>query len=116
MLSIFITPFLYVLNSIMKTNNMILPIGIRISIIGIVFLWCIFLIFKTLKTRKLLATAISLLMVIPSQILINFTLSKMITEPLVDIWDILVFSIVAILVVLLLAWDSYKLKNKAKQE
>lgn len=112
MLSIFITPFLYVLNNLIKTNNMILPVGIRMSIVGLVFLWCIFAIFKILKTRKLLATAISLLMVIPLQILINFTLSKIITETLVDIWDILVFSIVAILVVLLFAWDSYKLKNK----
>jgi hypothetical protein len=91
---------------------MILPIGIRMSIIGLVFLWCIFAIFKILKTRKLLAIAISLLMVIPLQILISFILSKMVSEPIIDIWDILSFSIVAILVVLLFVWDSYKLKNK----
>lgn len=114
MLSIFIIPFLYVLNSIIKTNHMILPVGIRMSIIGVIFLWCIFVIFKILKSRKLLAIAISLLLVIPLQIFINSILSKIVSESIIDIWDILNFSFIAILVVLLFAWDSYKLKNKAK--
>lgn len=114
-LSVLIIPFLYVLNNLIKTNNMILPIGIRMSIIGVAFSWCIFAIFKILKTRKLLAAAISLLIVIPLQFLINFILSKMISEPIIDIWDILNFSIVAILVTVLFIWDSYTLKNKAKR-
>ncbi len=115
MLSIFIIPFLYVLNSIIKTNNMILPVGIRMAIIGVVFLWCIFAIFKILKTRKLLATAISLLTVIPLQFAINFILSRMISEPIIDIWDILNFSIVAILAVVFFVLDSCTLKNKVKK-
>lgn len=114
-LSVLIIPFLYVLNNLIKTNNMILPVGIRMSIIGVAFLWCIFAIFKILKTRKLLAAAISLLIVIPLEILINFILSKIISEPIIDIWDILNFSIVAILAAVLFIWDSYTLKNKVKK-
>jgi len=114
-LSILIIPFLYVLNNLIKINNMILPVGIRMSIIGVAFLWCIFAIFKILKTRKLLAAAISLLMVIPLQFLINFILSKMVSEPIIDIWDILNFSIVAILAAVLFIWYSYILKNKGNR-
>lgn len=106
-LSVLIIPFLYVLNNLIKTNSMILPIGIRMAVIGIAFIWCIFVIFKIFKTRKLLAAAISILLVIPVQILINFVLSKIIAEPIIDIWDTLNFSIIAIAVAALLVRDFY---------
>ncbi len=106
-LSVLIIPFLYVLNNLIKTNSMILPIGIRMAVIGIAFIWCIFVIFKIFKTRKLLAAAISILLVIPVQVLINFVLSKIIAEPIIDIWDTLNFSIIAIAVAALLVRDFY---------
>lgn len=100
-LSILLVPFLYVLNNLIKINDMILPIGIRMSVISIVYLWAVFALFKILKSRTLIASAISLLLVIPMCFLINFTLSRIINEPLLDIWDILTFSIIAVAAVVL---------------
>lgn len=95
-ISVFIVPFLYVLENLIKVSDLILPIGIRMAVISIAFLWCIFVLFKILKTRKLIAAAVSLLIAIPIYILINFSLSQIISEPLIDVWDILSLSIIVI--------------------
>ena len=90
--SIFIAPYLYILNKLIGTSDLFLPISIRMAFIGVVYLWLVFILFKTLKARKLLATAISLLLAIPVDILIFFTLSKMISETF-DVWHIVSFFI-----------------------
>lgn len=95
-LSALIIPFLSVLNTLIAVNPLILPIGIRMSAISLLFLWSVFLLFKKLKGRKLLAGAISCIVVIPVLIIINFSLSKIIAEPLIDVWDIITFSILVI--------------------
>lgn len=69
--------------------NEVFSIGAVMSIISLVFLWIIYITYHRLKGRKLLATGITLLLAIPFTILINSTLSKMIGEPVIDIWDIL---------------------------
>lgn len=102
--SIFIIPFLYVLNSIIKVSDLFLPISISMAFIGIVYIWVIFLLFTKLKTRKLLATAITLLMLIPVDVLITFTLSRTISESL-NIWDIIGFFIVTIVAIVLFIID-----------
>ncbi len=111
-LSLLIVPFLYVLNSLIKVI-LLWPIGVRISLISIVYLWVVFALFKTLKSRKFIASAVSLLLATPVCVLINFTLSKIIGGPLLDIWDILTFSIIAVAVVVLFIIDFIALK-KAK--
>lgn len=91
--SIFIVPFLYVLNKLIGNSNLFFPISIRISFIGVVYLWIIFILFKILKARKFLATVISLLLAIPGDILIYFTISKMTSETF-DVWNIVTFFII----------------------
>ena len=100
-LSVLIIPFLYVLDHLIKTSNLILPVGIRIAIISMVFLWIVFALFKILKSKKRIASAISLLLAIPVCFLINFSLSRIISEPLFDVWDIFAFSIITIAAILL---------------
>lgn len=112
-LSALIIPFLYVLNNLITVNNLILPIGIRMSVISIIFLWSIFLLFKKLKARKLLAGAISFLIAIPVLILINFSLSKIIAESLIDVWDIITFFIMVIAAAALFAMDSIVHKKQS---
>lgn len=90
--SIFIVPFLYILNDLIGNSNLFLPISIRMSIIGVVYLWIIFILFNKLKARKFLAAAISLLLAIPVDILIYFTLSKMIAETF-NVWNIVTYVI-----------------------
>lgn len=105
-LSILIIPYLYVLDHILRAGDLFLPIGVRISVISVVFLWVVFIIFKKIRSRKLLAAAMAFLFAIPVHILINFSLSKLISEPLIDLWDILSLSIIVITAIILFAIDS----------
>ncbi|WP_312941687.1 helix-turn-helix domain-containing protein [Oscillibacter sp.] len=101
-LSVLIVPFLYVLDHLIEISDLILPIGIRMAIISMVFLWIVFALFKILKSRKRIASAITLLLAIPMSFLINVSLSKIISEPLLDVWDIFAFCIFATAAILLL--------------
>ncbi|WP_099468914.1 helix-turn-helix domain-containing protein [Konateibacter massiliensis] len=96
-LTILIIPFLYVIDNLVKDNPFIMPIGIRMAAISLVFLWSVFLLFKILKDQKLMAAAISFLIGIPVCFFISFSLSRIIDEPLIDTWDVLTYSILAIL-------------------
>jgi len=100
-ISILIIPFLYVLDNLINSGELFLPIGIRMAFISIVFLWLIFTIFKKLSLRILLAFAISFLLVIPFNMIANAILSKLISEPLLDVWDFLSFSIIGIIAMVL---------------
>ncbi|MDR2043269.1 MAG: helix-turn-helix domain-containing protein [Clostridium sp.] len=111
-LSLLIVPFLYVLNILMSVGALLLPIGIRMSVISIAYLWVVFALFKTLKSRKLIASAVSLLLAAPVCLLINFTLSKILAGPLLDIWDVLAFSIIAVAAVVLFIMDFTARKNE----
>jgi transcriptional regulator with XRE-family HTH domain len=86
--SILIIPFMYILSILIKVNE-VFRIGAIMSIIAIVFLWIIYILYYRLRERKLLATGITFLFAIPFILLTNSILSKMIGEPVIDIWDIL---------------------------
>lgn len=96
-LSALIIPFLYVLSLLVnvKQNSLIMPIGVRMSVISIVYLWAVFFLFRKIKS-KLLAGGISLLLTVPVIFLINFILSKMIPTAFIDIWDILTLAVIAL--------------------
>ena len=95
--SVLIIPFLYILENLIHADGLILTIGIRMSAISLVYLWGIFALFKISGLRKLIAAAVSVLLAIPVAVFINFTLSKIIVvEPLVDVWDILAYSIAVV--------------------
>lgn len=110
-LSVFLIPFLYVLDQLVKVTDLILPIGIRMSFLSILFLWIVFALFRIMKGRKQLAGAISLLLAIPLNLSINLILSKMVATPIIDIWDVLTFLIVGALSVILFFCDFKVQKN-----
>lgn len=115
-LSFLIIPFLYVLNSLIKTSPLLLPVGIRTAVVSVIFLWFVFALFRFLRTRKLVAAAISLLAAIPLSLLINLILSRIISEPIVDVWDILTFCIIIAAAGVLFAIDyNAGRKSGAKQ-
>lgn len=87
-LSIFIFPYLYILSRLVKVNS-VFSIGSIMSIITIIYLWLVFLIFYRVRKRKQAAVGLTLLLSIPFTLIINITLSKMISEPVIDVWDIL---------------------------
>ena len=105
-LTIGIFPFLYVLSRLRAGNALFLSIGLPMAIIGVVFLWVVFGLFRMLKKRKCLAATLSLLLVIPTNLLINAVLAPLIGEPLLDVWDILTFSIVGAAAIFLFVMDA----------
>lgn len=108
--SILIIPFLYVISKIIG-NNLIISIGIRMSLFSIAYLWCIYLIFRRLKNRKIMATAFSLLLAIPLCIIINISLAKILSVSFFDIWDVLSFAIIIVCAIILFIVDYFK-RNK----
>jgi len=95
--SVFVIPFLFVLNLLIESNGLIIAIGLRASIVVIAYLWIDFLLYKKLKSRVWLATAITVLLVIPVNFLINLIISLYIEQPKIDIWDIMTYSILLII-------------------
>ncbi len=81
------------------------------SIITLIFLWVIFGLYHRLKERKLLATGITFLFAIPFTLLVNITLSKMIGEPVFDMWDILSVFILLVIAVAFIIGDYAKSKG-----
>lgn len=106
--SILLIPFLYVLSRIIGENTIMMPISIRVSLLSIVWLWCAYLICRRFKHRKLAATAFSLLSTIPLCIAINVSLGSILSEPLLDAWDILSCILLALIAGALLFADSVK--------
>lgn len=88
LLSVFVIPYLYTLSALLKVKA-VFTIGTVMAIISIVYLWINLAIFHRLR-RKRIATGIMFLLTIPFMLIINITLSKMISEPILDIWDVLV--------------------------
>lgn len=109
-ISILILPFMYILNILIKVNEAF-NIGAIMSIYTLVFLWIIYILYYRLKERKLLATGITFLFAIPFTLLINITLSKLIGEPVIDVWDILSVFILLIVSVAFIIGDYARKKG-----
>lgn len=86
--SIFIIPYLYILSDLVNVKA-VFSVGTIMAIASIVFLWLIFIIFNRLKAKKLVAAGITFLISIPFMFIVNIILSRMISEPIIDVWDIL---------------------------
>lgn len=102
LLTLLCIPYFYLLDSLIDATNMIFPIALKMNIIGIVYLWAIFIVFSILKNRIILPLAISLILAIPASLLVNWSLSSIINEPLIDIWDIMSMLIVLVIAIVLL--------------
>ena len=109
-ISILILPFMYILSRLIRVNE-VFRIGAVMSIIALAFLWIMFGLYHRLKERRLLVTGIIFLLAIPFLLLVNMALSKMIDEPVIDIWDILSVFILLIIAVAFIIGDYAKRKG-----
>lgn len=110
-LSIFIIPYLYLLSFLLKVHA-VFSIGTAIAVPAILFLWLMSAIFARMgRTRRLLALGISLLAAVPLVFLINLILSRMINEPLLDVWDGLTVFLLLVLSFASLTGNYLKKKN-----
>ena len=101
-LSVFIIPYLFLLGNLVKMKE-VFSVGAVVAVISIVFLWIIAATFNYIgKTRKLIALGTTFLLTIPFVIIVNVVLSKMIEEPIFDIWDML-----SIFILLIFAFVSF---------
>lgn len=106
--SVLIIPFLYVIHLLVGESPLMMPIGIGVSILSILYMWIIYFTFKKLKNRKTLAGSISLLLLIPTYSLVNLVVSNYTTLPVFDIGDVISISIVMVLSILLFIMDYKK--------
>lgn len=87
-ISIFLVPFLYMLdhaiNSLTDYHVPIFSMGISIAPLLIVFIWVAFFLFKKLRARKLLYSAVLVLLLSPITFLINLFLD--VTQGQGQIW------------------------------
>lgn len=113
-LSVFIVPYLFLLSSLIKTKE-VFSIGSSMAVASIIFLWIIVAISNRIgKTRKLIAFGISFLLAVPFMFIINIMLSKMIAEPILDIWDMLSVFILLILSFVFFVCDYARKKGMMK--
>lgn len=113
-LSVFIIPYLFLLSKLIKVKEVV-SVGVVMAIVSIVFLWIIAAVFHRIgKTRKLIALGVMFLLTIPFMFIINVMLSKMIAEPIFDIWDMLSVFILIILAFVSFICDYAKKKGLMK--
>ena len=111
--SIFVIPYLYILRDLVNVKA-VFSVGAIMAIISTVYLWLLFVIFNRLRVRKLVATGITFLLSIPLMLIINIILSRMISEPIIDIWDILSVFILLIFAFTFFVCDYAKNKGLVK--
>ena len=113
-LSVFIIPYLFLLGNLVKVKE-VFSVGAVVAVISIVFLWIIAATFNYIgKTRKLIALGTTFLLTIPFVIIVNVVLSKMIEEPIFDIWDMLSIFILLVFATVSFICDYAKKKGLMK--
>lgn len=100
-LSVFIIPFLLILNKIIGRVNLMLPLGIPITIVSIIYMWIIYILLSIKKRIRWQMAAFSILLGIPFSIIINYIISKFIKQPIIDIWDIMADGIMILISIVL---------------
>ncbi len=101
-LSVFIIPYLFLLSNLIKVKE-VFSVGAAVAVTSIIFLWILAAIFNRVgKTRRLIALGISFLLAVPFVIIVNVMVSKMIGEPVFDVWDML-----SVFILLIFAFVSF---------
>jgi transcriptional regulator with XRE-family HTH domain len=95
--SVFIIPFLFIINKIMGGTKLILPIGIPVSLTIAVYVWIIYFLLSTKKILKWNMVSISILLGIPVSLIINSISNKLTNKPIINVWNILSFGIMGAL-------------------
>lgn len=101
-LSILMIPYLFLLSRLIKVTE-VFSVGAVIAAASIAYLWILTAVFiRVGRTRKPAALGMIFLSAVPFLFILNAILSKMIDEPVFDIWDML-----SVFVLLILAFGSF---------
>lgn len=110
-LSVTIVPFLYILDTIIDTNHMIIAIGARVALITVIYLWCIYSASRIL-IRPLRTASAALLLAIPFCLTINLSIDRIITTQVIDFWDIISCIILLLFAIVFWIIDARKTKHQ----
>ena len=94
-LSVFLIPYLFLLSRLVEVKQ-VFSVGVRIGAVSVLFLWVMVIIFGRVR-RKPAALGIAFLTAVPFVLGVNIVLSKMIGEPIFDVWDLLAVSVLLLL-------------------
>ena len=95
--SLLLIPFLFALEKIIGIPSLIMPMGTRISIISLCYLWIIAVLYAKTRLNPFMTTALVLLIGIPVSVWINRVVADYTGQVGTDVWDILAYSIMLIL-------------------
>lgn len=104
-LSLTIFPFLFALAWLLHRPSLFLPVSFRMAVIGLAFLWGIYLILRQFTQRKMFALALCSLLAVFIFLAVNLVLSRLIQTPFLDGWDMLTIAIFLCLAVFFLQLD-----------
>lgn len=104
-LSAALFPFLFALAWLLHMPPLFLPIGLRMAVIGLAFLWGIYWILHQWAPRRLFALALCGLLAVLTHLAVNFVLSRLIQTPFLDGWDVLTIAVFLCMAVSLLLLD-----------
>ena len=100
-ISAFDVPYLYVLSVLLNTKA-VFSIGAIMALISDIYLWIVFALIKYIGVKKLQTYGIVLLSAIPFLLIMNVALSRLISEPFIDAWDIFIIVLLLIASITLL--------------
>ena len=83
----------------------VFSIGARMAIIAMLYIWMVFFLFKRFHNRRPAVWGTAVLLLIPLQFVINVVLSRITSEPLMDIWDVLTAFIILIVAFVIFIFD-----------
>ena len=94
-LSVFLIPYLFLLSRLVEVKQ-VFSVGVRIGAVSVLFLWVMVIIFGRVRGKPA-ALGIAFLTAVPFVLGVNIVLSKMIGEPIFDVWDLLAVSVLLLL-------------------
>lgn len=104
-LTLLIIPFLFALDMMIGGNTLIMPIGTGSAVMSLIYLWCVLFIWRRFGKRKLLAAGMTVMATLPLNIAINVLVSRIIAEPVTDVWDMISYGLILVISAVLLCRD-----------
>lgn len=95
--TVLIIPYLMILDRIIGVAKYMLPIGIPIATITMIYIWAIYLLFSIKRMGMWYSLAITVLLCIPLSYCVNYVIYNVLNEPALQIWDVFSYVIIACL-------------------
>ena len=113
MLTLGFLPFLYALHTIVGTAPLIFPMGARIGLISLVFLWIVYFLATKAPWRRHTIAAVILLLTAPLSLFINSIVARYVSGSGPTIWNVL-SAVIVVAVAIFVFTSGYLTKQKSE--